>query len=419
MKRSDVGARTCRLLGLVALLLPLRAGAVAWRVEAEQIGQWRRNAAVQRELPANLYLGAGVAEWGKWHASVQADGRVFRDLQRSVNEADLYQGVLHLEPTKVWRLDLGRQFLNPGFSTELVDGVRTTILPWSRVDLSVYAGVPRTIERGDFNRDDGLLTGMVVRLHDWHHTAASLQAQWRKFDLQGADWRQNDTVRVGASASHQFGGKTAPLAYGLFEYDVAGKVVEAGTLGFDWWPSARVALNLEGNYFNVNRAADRPSIMALFTSGPLWTGRFAATIDVVPDVVTLRTQYAYQRVTVGAGAHRTGHVVEVGIPVHIRAAHLDFEPAYYFSQSYGGRVHGVRALLHERFMKSWWGELGVDYSSYRKVTNESDVALSTVLWTGYDIGKAWRVAVGGEYNKNNLFNRDLRGSLRVSYRYAK
>ncbi|MBI4238423.1 MAG: hypothetical protein HY696_08405 [Deltaproteobacteria bacterium] len=419
MKRKGVGVGLGCVCGLLAALLPMGARAVSWRADADLVGQWRRNTSIQRELPANLYLGAGVADWGKWHARVQADGRVFRDLQRSVNEGDLYQGVLHLEPAKAWQFDLGRQFLNPGFSTELVDGARTTLLPWSRVDLSVYAGVPRTIERGDFNRDDGLLTGMVVRLHDWHRTAASLQAQWRKFDLQGADWQQNDTVRVGASASHQFGGKTAPLAYGLFEYDIAGKVIEAGTLGFDWSPTRRVALNLEGNYFNVNRAADRPSIMALFTSGPIWTGRIATTLDAVPDVVTLRTQYAYQRLTVGAGAHRTGHLLEVGIPIRVDRAHLELEPAYYFSKSYGGRVHGVRVLAHERIAKPLWAEVGLDYSSYQKITNESDLAFSTVFWTGYDLPHGWRVAVGGEYNKNNLFDRDLRGSLRVSYHYAK
>lgn len=408
----------CLGLGILCgAATPCRAGTL--RVDGEAWGQFRKNAALQREVPINTYLGAGVADLGKWHLGAATDLRFFRDLQRSIGDVDLYQGLVHAQPREAIQLDIGRQFVSQGFAAGVLDGVRTTVVPFDRLAVTAYAGMPRTVERGDFNRDDGLLSGLSFALRGAASTSAQVHVAWRKVVFARRDWGANDTVRLGVNLAHRFGGRMRPMAYGLFEYDAAGKVVEAGTVGIDLAPTGRVALNLEGNYFNADRATNRPTILALFTQGPLWTARCASTVTLVPGWLDVVERYAYQRVTPQAGLHRHGHLLEIAFPLTIASIGLAIEPAYYFEKSFGGRLHGGRLVAHEDFTDRLFADAGVDYVTYQKVTRDNDTGLSTWGWAGYEIVKGWRVAAGVEYNKNNAFNQDVRGTLQIGYHYGK
>ena len=96
-----------------------------------------------------------------------------------------------------------------------------------------------------------------------------------------------------------------------------------------------------------------------------------------------------------------------------------FRPAYYFSSSFGGTVHGVRCSLNEEWTEKFSSELGVDFATYQKITSDNDQAFSAVFWAGYEFVKDWKVSAGAEYNRNNLFDRDFRGSFRLDYHYGK
>lgn len=389
------------------------------RLDAAEWSQYRKNAKLQRELPTNTYLGGGVTDLGKWHVGAQTDMRFFRDLKRSIGDYDLYQGLVHAQPSESVQFDLGRQFVSQGFSAEILDGVRTTVTPFSAMAVTAYAGVPRSVDRGDFNKNDGFLSGLSIAVRNIPKTNLQLHTAWRKNDLSQKNWRENDTLRVGADLSHQFGGFAKPMVYGLIEYDAAGKLVETGTVGVDVYPSRRVAINLEGNYFNINRSTTRPTIMSLFTQGPLWTARASSTIALIPGWVDLVERYAYQRVELQTGVHRSGHLVDIGPSFTVESIGLAVEPGYYYEKSFGGRVHGVRLAAHEEFTPRLTADAGIDYATYRKVTNDNDNAFSSMVWAGYEIVKGWKVSAGVEYNKNNAFNRDVRGSLHIDYRYGK
>lgn len=405
--------RSIWLLGV--LLFPGSAVAGSLHLNTTLVGQVRENERDQREIPANGYLGFGWV--GSKNITLRSQMRLFRDLDRRLDDYDLYQAVLHFEPAGSLRVDFGRQFVNQGFSVEMLDGIQTTLLPPGPIEVAVFSGIPRSVERGDFNENDGLLTGLSAGLKGVSGTNARIRLAWRKNDIKVSDLRQNDEVRIGTNLSHQWAIEGRPMLYGLAEYDATSKVVDAGTVGVELAPASWVVLNLEGNYFDVNRESSRPTILALFAAGQVWTGRVSSTWTLVPGLLDLTESYSYQRYEIQDGVRRNGYLLDAGLPLSFEAVGLFVQPGYYFAKSFGGDVHGVRAGLHEDFTDKLSADAGVDFATYDKITSDDDNAFSTVVWTGYEILKGWKVSAGFEYNRNNLFDRDVRGSLKVDYRY--
>ena len=114
---------------------------------------------------------------------------------------------------------------------------------------------------------------------------------------------------------------------------------------------------------------------------------------------------------------RRGHLAESALPFSFDAIGLVLTPGYYFADSFGGRLHGAKASVHEQWTGSFYTEVGVDFVKYTKITNDNDIAFSTVAWTGYELLKGWTVSGGVEYNKNNAHNKDIRASFRMDYRF--
>ncbi|OGQ05817.1 MAG: hypothetical protein A3F82_06240 [Deltaproteobacteria bacterium RIFCSPLOWO2_12_FULL_44_12] len=406
---------------ILTLILPfLLASSIVnageFHLNATSLGQVRKNARLQKEIPVNGYLGMAFAQ-PTWELSGETNMRVIRDFKRKLDDYDLYQAVIHYKPTEKLRIDSGRQIVNQGFSLEMLDGVQTTIMPWDHVDFTVYSGIPRSVEREDFNKNDGLLTGISIGMKNVARTNFSLHAAWRKNDIYFIDPKQNDEARVGANFSHQFAVSTTPMLYGTFEYDAMGKVIDTGVAGFDIYPSKRIALNMEFNYFNISRETDRLTIQRLFTQGRQIGGRFSSTWTLVPNYLDLVESYTYQNVEVVKGDRRHGHIVDAALQLSLDNIGLHIEPGYYFSKSFGGRLHGGRISIHEQFTDKFYTEVGFDFTKYKKITNDNDNAYSGVGWAGYEVAKGLTISGGFEYNKNNSFNKDARGSFRLDYQF--
>lgn len=400
------------------LMMPSSGFALGYRVHTDVLSQIREDENGVREIPFNGYVGGGVGNLAD-RVSLETDMRIFRDVDQSLDDYDLYDAVIHTRPFERWTVDAGRQFISQGFSAEVIDGIQTTVTPWQHLNVSAYAGVPRTVERGDFNRDDGLLSGLSLRVIDLARMTIGFHGAWRRFDLNTTDWRQNDEVRTGTDVTVRLPGGMKPLLYGLVEYDATAKIIDTGTAGIDLFPHRRVALNTEFNYFNVNRDANRRTIQSLFTSGETMGGRFSTTVTIVPDELDLVGSYSYQRLEIQQGVHENGHIANGGFQVVFEDIGLFLSPEYYFRKSFGGDLHGVRSSVREEFTEKLWTEIGADFTTYNKITGNDDQAISTVAWAGYTILKGWSVSAGFEYNRNNNFDRDIRGSFRMSYDFAK
>ena len=343
--------------------------------------------------------------------------RFVRDFSRRDQDYDLYQAVLHTRPVETLQIDFGRQFLSEGFSAEMADGLKTTLFPTGPVRVTAYSAIPRTVERGDFNIDDGLLTGMSLGSDALPRTHMSLHGAWRKFSLKKMKLEKYDEIRLGANLSHDLALPASPTLYGLAEYEGSTKTFETGTAGILVQPSRRVSLNLEGNYFDVNRRAARRTILSLFTKGKPLAGRAAATVTLVNDWLDFEASATRQRIEVQIGQQRTGWLTQVSLPLSIEPIGMHLIPSYYFTDSFGGRVHGGRLTIYEAFSEHIYAEAGGDVSVYTKITTDNDNAVGTFLWTGFKGIKGISVAAGGEYNRNNLLQKDMRAMIRMDYHY--
>jgi len=397
-----------------SLLFSLPAIAGDFHLDTTVLGQVRDNDELEKEVPVNGYLGLGVNQ-PSWHLSGESNMRFFRDFDQKVNDYDLYQTVLHFKPLEYFQLDLGRQFINQGFTASVIDGIMLQLMQSKQIDVTLYSGIPRSVEIGDFNRNDGLLSGLTVAMKKVHNTTAHFHFAWRKNDITQSDLKKNDELYVGVDVSHQFPVTTTPMIYGLFEYDVAAKVINTGTAGIDIYPISQLALNAEFNYFNINRDTNRPTIFSLFTQGNLMQGRFAATWTIVPEYLDFICSYSYQNEKVIEGDRQQGHLIDAAFQVSVEQVGFHIEPGYYYQKSFGGHLNGVRALIHEQFTDKFYADLGVDFAKYVKITNNNDNAFSTIIWSGYEVVKGLTLSGGFEYNTNTFFNRDIRGSFKVAY----
>ncbi|MBI4411131.1 MAG: hypothetical protein HY541_01445 [Deltaproteobacteria bacterium] len=406
--------------GLFAVIPPVvfspRVMADEIHLDASVAGQVREDDQSQRETPVNGYLGALFKDTES-HFSTAADLRVFRDFNLRRDAFDLYQALIRWDPIDLLKLDFGRQFISQGFSTDIIDGIKMRIVPKGIVGFTLYAGVPRTVEEGDFNRDDGLLTGLSIGFKDVPRTNAQIHVSWRKEEVNGTGFGGNDEILAGANLSYQLSNSPRTLLYGLFEYDTTGQVINAGTAGVDLSVGRLFSLNTEFNYFNVNRDSERPSILEAFTEGPILSGRGAFTLTLVRRTLDFVSGYSYQWEEITSGTHRPGHLLDAGFEITFEEEGLLLSPGYYFRKSYGGTLHGVRALLHEQFTPRFYFSVAGDYAKYEKVTNHNGNAATLSLWTGYEVIKGLTLSAGWEMNRNVFFDNDVRGSFRIDYAF--
>lgn len=404
------------LIAVILLLFPTNLLASSFYAGNRVLGQVRRNKSSQREIPVNDYLSFG-GTYSRWHLSGESDMRFFRDFARKINSYDLYQTVVHLSPADALKIDFGRQFISEGFVATMQDGIKFRIMPKGYVDLVVSSGIPRSVEVNEFNANNGLQSLVSVELKNVKRTSAALRASWQINNIRRTNWKQNDSILVGADLSHQFAVKTMPMVYGLFEYDATATVAGTATAGIDIYPAKFLSLNAEFDYYNINRDTTTPTVLGLYARGGTYSGRLNTTWTIIPEFLSLLQNYAYQRMKVPSSMSQNGHLLDAAFEVSFDKIGLELTPGYYFSKSWGGKVNGARILIHEQFTGAWYADLSFDFSKYTKVTNNNDNAYSTVFWSGYEVLKGLVVSGGFEYNRNAFFNNDIRGSFNVSYEF--
>lgn len=401
---------------VMALFLPLSLEAASIHFDTTLLGQVRENNALQREVPINEYLGLGLDAPSVGFAG-ESNMRFFRDFARKINDYDLYQTVLHFKPVEMLQIDFGRQFINEGFSANVADALKIKVMPPKYIDITLFSGIPRNVETGDFNKNDGLRSGLSLNLKGVRRTSAGLHATWQRNNIRRTEWKRSDSILIGADASHQFAVVTTPMIYGLLEYDATSKVTNVGTAGFDIYPKKWLQLNAEFNVFNVNRNTTLPTILGLFTQGRALQGRLATTWTLIPERLRFVEMYAYQRNTVQGGVSRNGHILDISFQIDFDDIGLHVEPGFAYAKSFGGTEHDGRILIHEQFTDELYASVSFDFSSYKKITNNNGKAYSTILWSGYEVIKGLILSGGFEYDRNAFLAKDIRGSFKISYAF--
>src|SRR3989338_2203022 len=190
-----------------------------------------------QQWPINGYMGAGwkPAE-SSWNA--KTNFHVYKKLNSSKKDFNLYQ--TNIDGTFLQdklHLTAGRQFLSLGLNAWLLDGMRLEIQPKETWSVATYAGTPRTPDNGDFNTDDGMISGLGFFLHSVGGFTGQIGTHYRKKDIQGKDWNENDQLFGAAYGRYQFSEETAPSLYSGVEYDASGGSLDQAVFGLDWHPN--------------------------------------------------------------------------------------------------------------------------------------------------------------------------------------
>lgn len=409
----------------ILIFSSVTAEAASYYVNPRLQTQVRENFLNEREAPFNVFLDTGVHELpkeGTFDVSL-LNNTIFSSPDDRNDEFDLYQAVYRMNKIgDTVDISVGRQFLSPGFTTYLIDGLSTTIgkSDWP-VSVEIIGGIPRYIETGDFHGEVGILTGATIELQGFKNHYARLSVLYDKLDIKINDWDRNETVLVGLSTSHQFGGKLIPNLYGDFEYDTAGKVVDTGTAGLRLKPQKRIYCYIEGGYYNTNRDFRQPSILGLYATGAMYQGLGGLQIVAVEEnrifgEVAFNAGYAYQRFDSGPGDADNGNNVNAGVAFSILPLRLDSGITYSFYDSFGGRAHDILVALHDEPINRIALDAAFNYTKYTKVTNDNDDAVSAYFMAGFEIVKNLILSAGGEYLNDNVFKNDWRATAQLAYR---
>ncbi|MBI2091896.1 MAG: hypothetical protein HYY43_06475 [Deltaproteobacteria bacterium] len=404
----------CFVFVLVAALSS-QAFAKSWDFNYRNLAQFRDGRNNDSQIPVNQYISVGLSELPR-NFSFQTDFRSFVDANNTADDAfDLYQAAFHIDPVDIFSIDAGRMWFADGFDATLIDGARFSLFPKSGyLGSSVYAGVPRFIETGDlFRLTEGLIVGTNLNLQNVKDTAAQLSAKWRKLDATKNDYKENDTIYLGLTASHQFSNIGAtPNIYGDFEYDLAGKTINAGTAGVNLYPHWRIALTFEGNYFDVSRDSNETTIFGNYFSDELVQGRQAAQIKLMKNLHLLE-DVSYQHYRIGGLGNKNGYTAGGGLDYYWEKPKLSSTGEYYYRKSFGGNVHGGLLELVNKYFEKLVADLSFDVSRYSKITGQDGTATSLVGLLSYQIAKRSFLGIGGEYNHNNWFDRE--GRLTINF----
>ncbi|PIR17420.1 MAG: hypothetical protein COV46_04480 [Deltaproteobacteria bacterium CG11_big_fil_rev_8_21_14_0_20_49_13] len=393
---------------LVLLVYPIQAFA-GWDFSYRNLSQVKKGRFVGYEAPTNQYFSLGLSKLPV-ESSFQTDFKVFINDERDSYQFDLYQAVLYIEPVESLKIEGGRQWLSEAFDVALLDGLKLSVTPDSGyLNFSVYAGGNHYYEEGNVTQgEEGLLVGTAVNLQNVKDTSARFAARWRKADAVVSDWGWNDTIFLGLDASHRFSDAWAtPNLYGNIEGDVAGKVVDTGTLGLQLYPHWRLALAFDGNYYNVSRSSAYETIFADYFTGRIMEGSANARVKIMKNLHIFE-DLSCLRYTPRNLNPKNGYLFDLGVDNYFERAKLSTLAKFYYLKSYGGHVYGGYLALDARYREKWAGYLDFDLSNYKKITGQSDTATSLVGGVAYWFNKISKLSLGGELNHNQWFNRDAR-----------
>lgn len=390
-----------------------------WGFTYRNLAQVRKDISPSRSVPIYQYFGYNLSGLPK-NIDFQTDFRAYLNPELSDGQMDLYQATLHIEPAEDLNLNVGRLWTVDGFETGPVDGFKVGFFPSDFiVGGSFYAGVPRYLEETNFtNIPNGLLVGFNLNLQEVKNTTLQFSTRWKKINVTSNSWNRNDTISAGLTGSHQFDNSWSPNIYGDVEYDIAGKVFDDGTLGIDLFPHWRVALTFEGNRFNVNRKLDQPTILGNYFTGGIWQGRQALELKLRKNLHFIE-DFSYQRYDVQGRGGENAYTASAGLDYYWEALKLSALATYYLRKSFGGQVQGGYFEVNNKYFKKWIFEAHVDVSHYSKITKQTSTAVSLIGDVCYMFNNYFKLALGGEFNRNNWFSRDGRITINAAIDFDK
>ncbi len=378
--------------------------------------QIRTNQNGDREYETENKIGFHAVEQNR-NISFTSQFRYSREWNSGDDNIDLYETNIQLGSlfNNHASLNLGRQSLISNVDYILMDGLALTLAPSRVFDVELFAGVPRYFEEGDFDGEVGLVSGLSFVLNQVAYTNARVDVLYQKKNFDNNQLNDTDKIYLSGSASK---GVSIFRFYGLGEYDLTDTLPTTITLGTEIYPFVqKVGFLIEGNYFDESRNDNLETIFSILSADRLWQIKSGVFVNAIKHL-GLYQNFSLQRFQVLAGQSEDGYNAETGLSYDFDKINLNANLGYYFIDSYGGTLHGVRTALYESWTQNVFSLFSADYVTYTKVTNDNDAGLSFKGTTGVNLNNGLTLAAALEYNYNNAFEHDVRGTFLLNYYFS-
>lgn len=415
---------------MLALRSPARA--VELRFNPTLMGQVRDDYfSGQTQTPTEIYGDLGLSRM-PWNSTLDTYFRLQEDWSDLESETDFFSGVLRI-PNAVRGLDfqLGRQIIaqSPIGLWDADSGQIGVSIPDTPYSLTVYGGQPRywepTYGPTKLSQDEQIF-GTSFRVAQFKGGALSLGYLQQNRD--GRELMQQLTLSGTRSFADLPG---MPSLYSNFAFDSDHQNIDQfrlGTQNFVGIPE--LLMNFEGGYYkphdagnfvvtNINRRED--PIFQLFSVSDLLQFRGGTRYAVTPTISTF-VDLSYQRYQQGPGpgpgpdSYANGYVYTAGALFLPGGDGLEMvRTEYYGVDGPGGSVNGGRLYYENRVYEDILFRAKCDVGYYDKSTNQSGVAIGSLLGVGYQIVPGLVAEVNFEANRNQLFPEDFRFGFFFTY----
>jgi hypothetical protein len=359
-------------------------------------------------------------------------GTVFqlgRDFGADDGTSDVYAGYARV-PAAPPGLDVtgGRQFLNGALGgVYVMDGGQARFDAGWPVAFSVFGGKPEYFEptfSSPLLSDDEVVFGGSVSTARWRGGQLALGY----LQLERADHVLRQLVSATASRSF-LTLPGLPRLYGSVGFDADRPNLDQGSAGLSLLiPGVRAQWNVEGTYYQpqdhderlptpaLNRRED--PIFELFAASEMVQWRSGLYVPLVHTVAAL-IDYAFQHYDHIEGDEReNSHVARAGLIWLPGGDGLEVVRAeYYAIDSDGGRVNGGKGSYESRVYERLLFVTRIDVSTYDKVRNEGDTAISGLIGLGYELLPGLVCELDFEANRNDRFDDDFRFGFAIDYNF--
>jgi len=384
---------------LAAVTVPGFEGELKTQIE------FRQDVYDRDSIPFDNYLKLDLRDL-KGNSELHFYGKLWKDLGYGTDwNLDLYQLYvdvpLNKERTSI--LSVGRQFISEGFETYVADAIKIDTNLKNGVSYTVYLGKPRFFEPNTHSGDD-LLFGFKV--------------DYKGYYLGFEHLRDDGKVKKSSFVFGNYKYLTEDLAqYSRLEIDTAHGELTDASLGFNYFPTKRLRLNTELEYYDGSYTYDggirEDRIFYLFSPN----GReLRFTQSVYYDVTKHWQLFGNATLTdVQRNGKDNGYLTKIGAVRDTWFENgLRAYGALLYQNSWIGIMRGVELGFTKYICEKLTLNGTADIARYDKITYGKQWATAYYLRGTYQTSEFSNLELGVDYRNNEDFDHDLRLILRYN-----
>jgi hypothetical protein len=378
-------------------------------IKSESLIEFKSNQSSNPETPFYQYL---TFDYNQKNISILTDMGAYAEPYYSEGDFHLYNGSITLKKLgNVLDISGGRFTLLHGFNVDTVDGGEIAIHFNDYLTLRTFGGVLRFLDESDFI-EGNFITGASLALENYKNNYLAFHFEYEQ-DKDSSDYY----TRLGLGYTHYFAAATTPEIYSNVEVEASYGTLNEGTLGIRFYPSI-VIFDSSASYYDtpLEITSKDLDIFRTTTAGPMYV--LNQEITVIPhEYISIFANGEFSDYDYDTAATNYGYALTTGFDFHDTSYSRRIEPAFFYTDSFGGTFYGVRLTPLLMLIKRISIRLPMEVLQFEKVTSEEGIAFSQEVSALVTIFQGFSINVKGEYNSNDEFKNDVRGFIGVTYEY--